>query len=357
MNRPIPLRPDPSAVRNAAAQTLTRAVIANARAELFEPDRNATRVARSMWPDDKTTVELLTRATSTVATTTDSTWAGPLATYRVEDVLQNLGPLSVGSTLLKRGISLTFGAEAEIRVPGITVSAGAAGFVGQGAPIPVRQLAVSAGAVLQPRKFATIVPLTREMITSSNAEALVRAVLTDAVAASLDAALFSTTAGDTTRPPGLLYNVTPVTAATGGGQGALWSDLTALASAVAPYGGLDIAFVTDPGTAVKLTFGMGSQFKLPVLASSGVTAKTVIAVALPALCSATDPVPRLEASRDAVFHFEDTSPQPITGGTPSPAVPVRSMFQVDSVSIRLTMFVSWALRATGGIAYVPLVTW
>ena len=71
-------------------------------------------------------------------------------------------------------------------------------------PIPVRQLPVSAGAVLQPRKFATIVSLTRETITSSNAEALVRAVLVDAVAAALDSALFSTTAGDANRPAGLL---------------------------------------------------------------------------------------------------------------------------------------------------------
>src|SRR5262249_38043889 len=221
--RPFPLPSDLNGKR--ALAPLVRAAIATARAELFEGDRNAGRVARQLWPDDKATLELVQRATSAMATTTDATWAGPLAAYRVEDVLQNLGPLSAGSQLLKQGITLTFDGAAEIRVPGITVSASAAGFVGQGQPIPVRQLSVSAGAILQPRKFATIVVLTREMITSSNAEALVRAVLVDSVAAALDAALFSTTAGDAVRRAGLLNGVAALTAATGGNNDAMRQDI------------------------------------------------------------------------------------------------------------------------------------
>src|SRR5262249_55522028 len=128
-------------------------------------------------------------------------------------------------------------------------------FIGEGQPIPVHQLPVTGGAILHPRKFATIVALTREMIQSSNAQELVQAVLVDAIAASLDLHLFDSTAGDSTRPPGLLVGVTPITAATG--TNAMVTDLAALATAVAPYGGLDIVYVTDPGTAIKLTFAMG----------------------------------------------------------------------------------------------------
>jgi hypothetical protein len=352
------MRPTPEELglrRAPKLAALVRAVIASARAT-FEPDRDARRVAKQLWADDPTT-QLLVRASSAPADTTTAGWAAPLANFRVQDVLQNLGPASVGSQLLRQGLSLTFDRAHEIRVPGITVSAAFAGFVGEGRPIPVRQLPVSAGAILQPRKFATIVTLTREMIESSNAESLVRAVLVDAVAASLDAALFSTTPGDATRPAGLLNTATSVGAATGGGTAAMMTDLSVLAGDVAPYGGMDFVYITDPASAVRLAFAMGPQFRWSILASSGVAAKTLICLAPLALCSATDPAPRLESARDVAVHMEDTSPQDLTGGSPSPAVPIKSLYQVDTISIRLTMFVSWAMRAAGACAYVPAVSW
>jgi hypothetical protein len=353
MNKPIPLRPDPSALRNAAIQCLTRAAIATARAEI-EHHRDGARIARQLWPDDRTTFEFVQRAASAFATTGDAAWAGPLATVRVQELLTNLGPLSIGGRLLQKGITFSFDGNYQIKVPGISVSAGYTTFVGEGKPIPVHQLPVSPGAILTPSKLATIVTLTHEMVVSSDAEALVRAVLVDAVAASLDVALFGNVAADTTRPAGLLWNVTPLTASTGTGIAAMWDDLAALATAVAPLGGADIVYVTSPGDWVKITFAAGPQFKLPVYASSGVPAKTIIALAPNALASATDPAPRLEASRDAMQQMEDTAP----ADPALPAgVPLKSMFQIDSVSIRLTMLVSWATRATGAVAYVQNVSW
>jgi hypothetical protein len=339
-----------------AIALLTRATISIARAQ-FTPDRDAERAARMAWPNDPLTLGLIQRAATAPATAPDAAWAGPLATLRVQELLKNLGPVSIGSELLQRGIVLTFDGNFQINVPGITVAASYAGFIGEGQPIPVHQLPVTAGAILQPRKFATIVTLTREMIQSSNAQELVQAVLVDAIAASLDAHLFDSTAGDAIRPAGLLYGAKSETATTGGGSAAMLKDLATLATDVAPYGGLDIVYVTDPGTAVKLTFAMGAQFKIAVLASSGIPANTLICLAPNALCSASDPAPRIEASRDVAQHMEDSVPAQLvsTGGVM--AVPIKSMFQLDSVSIRLVMFVAWATRATGAIAYCPNVTW
>jgi hypothetical protein len=276
----------------------------------------------------------------------------------VQELLTSLGPTSAGSQLLRKGITLQFDGFNQIKVPGITASASYAGFVGERQNIPVRQLPVSAGAILDPRKFATIVALTSEMLNSSNAEALVTAVLIDSVAIALDTALFSTTAGDATRPPGLLSGVTALTAVAGGSTNAMFADLGALAAAVAPFGGLDLAYIANPAEAVKMSFAMGAQFKLPVFASGGCPPKTVICIAVPALCSATDPAPRLESARDMEMHFDDTSPVDF-------GVPTRSLFQVDSVAIKLVMFVSWALRApgvtagnqTGSVAFVQNVSW
>jgi hypothetical protein len=105
------------------------------------------------------------------------------------------------------------------------------------------------------------------MIVSSNAEALVPAVLIDAVGASLDGAL-STTAGDATRPAGLLNGAKFETPTAGGGTSAMLGDLALLAGDVSPYGGMDLVYVTDPASAVKLMFAVGAQFRLPILASS-----------------------------------------------------------------------------------------
>jgi len=352
--------------RRSPIEPLSRATIAFARAQ-FTPEKNPERIARATWPDDRTTIAMVMRAASTQATTSDSTWAGPLAHVRVQEILQSLGPLSAGAELLRRGHTFTFDGANQIKVPGITVTATSAAFVAEGGVIPVHQLTTSTGGVLDPKKFATIIPLTREMIDASNAEQLVGVVLRDAVAAAFDVALFSTTAGDSTRPPGLLAGLSPLTATTGGGAAALWGDLAQLAAAVTPYGGSDICFVCNPSEWAKLTFESGANFTIPIIASNGVPSKTLICVALNALCSASDPAPRIESGRDWAGHFEDSTPQNISGGTPSPASPVRSFFQTDSVGIRLTMYVAWGLRAPGAtpgtpvtpgsISYISSVTW
>lgn len=349
--RPFPLPEDLGLKRASKAfDPLTRAVISYARAS-FTTDGSAERIAKQMWPDDKATLAIVQRASSTEATTQDAVWAGPLATYRVQAILENLGPLSAGSQLLRQGIAFTFDGNFQIKVPGITVAPSTyPGFVGEGQPIPVAELPVSAGAILEPRKFGRIITLTSEMIKSSSAEQLVRAVLIDAVAASLDLALFSNTAGDATRPPGLLYGATSIGAAgrVGSVTDTCGEDLAALAASVSPYGGLDIVYICAPSEAVKLTFLMGPQFRFPILASSGVPAKTVICLAPTALCNASDPAPRLEAKRDVALSMDDSAPV---------GMPSRSMFQTDSVAIKLVMFVAWATRASGACAYVSGINW
>src|SRR5262249_34613918 len=67
--RPFPLPSDLNGKR--ALVPLVRATIAAARATLFEPDRNAVRVAKQLWPRDEATLELVQRATSSAATTSD----------------------------------------------------------------------------------------------------------------------------------------------------------------------------------------------------------------------------------------------------------------------------------------------
>jgi hypothetical protein len=81
----------------------------------------------------------------------------------------------------------------------------------------------------------------------------------------------------------------------------------------------------------------------------------VIAVAPQALAVVTDGAPQIDSSRQAELHRE-TSPQPIaSGGTM--VTPVGSTFQVDSVALRLKYPISWALRASGAVAWMASVNW
>src|SRR5262252_5041492 len=95
-------------------------------------------VAEEFWPNDKV-VGQLTRAVSTPALTTTSGWAAELAHTVVRDALAALGPASAGAQLLQRSLVLSFGGAGTISAPGFVGAAANAGFVAEGAPIPVRQ--------------------------------------------------------------------------------------------------------------------------------------------------------------------------------------------------------------------------
>src|SRR5262249_31582737 len=130
---------------------------------------------------------------------------------------------------------------------------------------------------------------------------------------------------------------------------------------VAAYGGRDVVLVMNPQQATSLKLLSGPKFDLPVLPSSVVAAGTVIAIEASSFVSGFDSVPEFQTVDAPLFHFEDTSPTDITGGTPSPAVPVRSPFQVDSIALIMTLKAAWAMRtATPNpvhVAYMANVSW
>ena len=65
--------------------------------------------------------------------------------------------------------------------------------------------------------------------------------------------------------------------------------------------------------------------------------------------------PRFEISDQATLHMEDTTPLPIVdGGTP--AAPVRSLWQTDSLGLRLILPMNWTMRRPV-TALINGVTW
>jgi hypothetical protein len=165
-------------------------------------------------------------------------------------------------------------------------------------------------------------------------------------------------AGTDARPAGILRGLTTLGATAGATNDALRADLAKLANTVMPVGGEDIVFVASPQTALRIRLNVGSAFTYPIISSAQVPAGTVVAIALPALVSATDSTPRIRVEQDAVLHLEDSSASVAQiGVTGTMTSPVRSTFQTDSIAIRLILTVAWGLRDQNGVAFISSVTW
>jgi len=215
-------------------------------------------------------------------------------------------------------------------------------------PIPVQQAAVWPSAVLVRCKLAVIFDATRELLTSASAEQFLQQLLIEATAPAIDRVLFSTAAAGPDRRAGVLNGIAPLTP-TGGD---LIDDLIQLVAAVAGTAGNgQIARVAAPEVAAEINLRLPKPLPYATLASASLATGTIIAVALPALVSAVDGAPSIESRRDAVLH-EETGPSAIISETGIVAHPVRSMFQIDSVSMRLTWQVSWGLRDPRAVAWM-----
>jgi hypothetical protein len=128
-------------------------------------------------------------------------------------------------------------------------------------------------------------------------------------------------------------------------------DIAALFTAVAPVaGGLDFLLVASPSQAISLAFRQGAVYP-GVAASSALPDKTVAMIVPTAVAIAVE-APRIDASSEAVLHMEDTSPGAVVASAPT-----RSLWQTDSVGLRLIAPASWALRDVRGVAWMENVNW
>src|SRR5262249_34330112 len=94
----------------------------------------------------------------------------------------------------------------------------------------------------------------------------------------------------------------------------------------------------------------------PVLLSNSIPDGTVIAVEASSFASAFSPVPEFAVGTSAILHFEDTNPADISTPPATVAAPVKSMFQTDSLALRMVLRAAWGLRAPH-VAVVTNTTW
>lgn len=142
----------------------------------------AVEIAKSRWKDSPE-VEAVLRAAVSAGTTTDTTWAAPLAQYR--DMAAEFIELLRPETLLGRMTGFRR-VPFLVRMPRQTAGA-TAGWVGQGAPKPVRELAFDS-VTIPHTKIAVIVAITEELarFSTPSAEATVRQDLISTIAQYMD---------------------------------------------------------------------------------------------------------------------------------------------------------------------------
>ena len=312
-------------------------------------------IAAEYWPHDKIVQQIFTRAATTPAMTGVAGWAAELAQLRVNDALAALGAASAGAQMLKSGLVLDMDGVGSISAPGFVAAAGNAGFVAEGLPIPVRQLA-SAAALLQPHKIGAIGVLTQEMADSSNAERLIGDVLARSAGLALDAALFDSTAASTTRPAGLRNGIAAQTASSATDLfEAFFEDVATLLNAVSAVGGNGpFAMIASPGRAAQMRMRFIGEDPAITVYGSTAAGNDLIAVATPALVAALSSEPDVETANAGELHMSDT-PGPIVNGG-APAAPARSLWQTNSIAVKVRWPVTWALRDSRAVAWVT-PTW
>lgn len=326
----------------------------------------------------KTVLDVVTRAASVPATTTQTGWAAELVQTAFVDFMDSLLPKSVYAQLRDRGGRFGFGRNGIVTLPSRNVGTSIAGsFVAQGNAIPVRQAAFNA-ITLNPKKMAVITTFTREIAEHStpSIEAVLKQAMEEDTTVAVDTILLDNVAASPVRPAGLRNGVSAITPTVGGGFNALVIDIKALVGALitASNGNLrQPVFIMNPVQAlsISLTQNAGGDFPFaagierqtlngyPVITSSTVPVGTVYLIDAADFFTATGDEPRFDVSDQATLHMEDTAPTQIgTAGTPNAvAAPVRSMFQTDSLALRMIIDMNWAMRRSGVVAVVTGVTW
>jgi hypothetical protein len=354
-DRPVPLRPDPAALNRADRRSLHRAITAMA-LSTDVGSRSAEAVLRRTWPNDTTAQTVLKAA---VSPTTTSIYP----TAIVSNPLVTLAPESAAAQLFAECLHVDLTGVTSVRLPYVA-GAPQPGFIAELAPAPVAQLSVSNVEIGPAKKILILAGLTGELENAhpTAVSTMIGRALADATTKSVDAAAFSNIAGDAVRPPGLLYAVTPLTAATAGGSDleTLAADLASLANAIAaaninPVG---MVLIASWKQATKLSLLSGQRFENLIVGTSALADRTVVAVAPGAVGFGYLGTPEISVSKEATVHFEDTTPLAIgTPGSPNTiAAPTRSAFQSDMFVVKVRARCAWD-NLPGSVQVVNLVNW
>lgn len=330
----------------------------------------------SQWEGSTPDVVEALKASVAAGTTTDASWAGPLVYSEnlTSEFVEYLRPQTIiGKMAGLRRVPFN------VRYP--TQSAGASvGWVGQGAAKKVGKLTLSYGS-LGFAKAAGIVVITQELarFSSPSAELMVRddiaaemqyfldaQFIDPGVAASANvspasvlngasnvrqaAAVWNTAANVETDVKVFLSTFEAQEISLGGAYWVMTPDVALSLSMIRTTGGENFAY---PGINVD----GGTWFGLPVITSNAVphsvSAGSIVALVKPSeVFLADDGAIAIDVSTEASLEM-DSAP---SGSSVTPtAAQLVSMFQTNSMAIRVERVINWSRRRTYGVGYIDNV--
>lgn len=312
------------------------------------------KVLAKEWAHDEGARWFLSRSASVPA---DMSNAPALVQTIMPDFVSTLATASAAAQIFKEGLLLKFDRAGRITVPTLLGNPSYAAFIAESGAIPVVQGLIEPLVTLTPRKIAAIIVLSAEMLKSSNAEAIMRDQLIRSAGLELDTTLFDSNPGDATRPPGLRYNVPPLTASSvADPTTALLDDIETLHAdleAVSPKH--PAMYVMSPTRALMAE--LRSPHGLDPLIIIGSWAfhntKIVTALAPEIIVSAFGDDPEILASRESAVQM-DTTPSVDLSTALTRTV---SVWQADCVAIKLHLPVTWTLRSDVGLAWLTATNW
>lgn len=315
-------------------------------------------------------VGIVAKADQTIGTTTGSHWADDLVQTAYFGFLEALMPYSVFPALLAKGLSLQFDRWGTLKLPGRTAGTAGGGFRAEGSPIRVGKI-TTFSADLVPKNMGVIVPFTKELAKRSTPaiEGIARQAILEDTAKVLDPLLLDAVAVSAVRPAGLLNGVSAVGSGYAGGDYlAVREDIKALLAPFVTADGVDnIVVIMNPTQGLNLSLMEGPvgdpnwltriKERITFIESTNATAGRLIALRASDFAGAGGDLD-FDVSEQATIHMEDTTPLEIVSGTgPTTADPVRSLWQTNSIGIRMMMDVSWVMRRTGMVQWVDGTTW
>ena len=298
------------------------------------------------------TFELYTKAAVAPGTTSDATWAGPLATYGVaSELLQLIRGRSILGALDSRFRRVPF----RTKVARETGTGTGGAWIGEGLSTPAAATAYDTLSQ-EAYKAGKIVVLSDELrrLGDPDAERSVRETVADGVGAFLDGQLLTNTVTlSANLRPAAITNGAPVVVSTGSTQSQIMADLNSLIAAITTGGG-GLVWVTRPLTAARIAATLGANapdmprtlFGIPLVLSENSPQQVTLIDAPRILYSDTGGID-IDASDDATIQFDDAPTDPAVSTTV-----FRSLWQNDLWGVRVTRWLAYLRAQTGAVSYM-----
>jgi len=255
----------------------------------------------------------------------------------------------------------------------------AGGFVGEGSAIPVKAGSYSEKS-LAPKKMGVISPFSKELAMHSmpSIQTMVQDQIIADTAEALDTAFFDANARSSSRPAGLQdttdgAGAANVNASAGNTVANITTDLKgvlgrALAARVGnsgvwvmnPLRRLGLMTVQDAASGeypFRDEVNRGTLYGYPIVVSQNMSSSLVAFVPSDTVVFANDYAPRIDVSDTATLHMANPASEIVSGTGPATADPVRSLFQTDTIAVRMTLGLDWLVIRADGCQVLTSVGW